>query len=509
MRVKLEPRRILMAQLTQHQSTARSSRPASSFRQRTRPLVPTSGCCLGVLLASHISSQKRLAYLKQALASIAAQSKPPDALILSWYADEPLASEVATALRAIRLPGVRFRCIRQPIRRSQYQHLREALTAFELEAPRDAAGAAATWLLFSDDDDLWHPQRARFARLACAHASAEPPLQSSSAASDLMRQRTRALAFGVYAYPVDEAAQELSATSQVDRALDARTVGIWLGASEVFQYAVRPALLRAFLKQESEGVLRHRFADVRFATWMRHSHKGSVVELGADELMRLDRGEAGWVTTTKGGGSKQQKPAEPNAQAWLVRNWLYFYRNTRQTSAVEWLGDLDDLNTHLEQSGKEAAKKAKKKQAASEAANGSGGSEYERASTGRQRENPGDRRAARRVLAKLGPPPGGAAAARQEEDGLTSEIGRMRHHCELTSMMCMGFRNAEALANAMIEKNDGGGGAVSTADAGAGGALQMALRAEQKELVKEALEMFGHKERRAELPTGTLEECLQ
>ena len=39
--------------------------------------------------------------------------------------------------------------------------------------------------------------------------------------------------------------------------------------------------------------------------------------------------------------------------------------------------------------------------------------------------------------------------------------------------------------------------------------IQIRQRAEQKELVKEALEMFGHKERRAELPTGTLEECLE
>ena len=74
----------------------------------------------------------------------------------------------------------------------------------------------------------------------------------------------------------------------------------------------------------------------------------------------------------------------------------------------------------------------------------------------------------------------------------------------------MGFKNAEVLANAMIEKNEQGGpGGVSTADAGAGGELQIALRLEQRELIKEALEMFGHRERKAELPSGTLEECLQ
>ena len=65
-------------------------------------------------------------------------------------------------LRTIRLP-LRFRCLRQRRRLSQYCHLREAFGAFEIEAPRDAAGVAASWLLFCDDDDLWHSHRARLA----------------------------------------------------------------------------------------------------------------------------------------------------------------------------------------------------------------------------------------------------------------------------------------------------------------------------------------------------------
>ena len=479
-------------------ASASASGTASSWRLRTRPLATRDGCCLGVLLASHVSSRQRLKYLQQTLASIAAQASPtPDALVLSWYADEPLATEVAAALRAVRLP-MRFRCLRQTTRLSQYCHLREALAAFESEAPRDAA--SSTWLLFCDDDDLWHPDRARLSRLACARASAAPT------------PTIDVLAFGVYAYPVDAVAQEVRTATQVDGCMQARQAGIWLGACEVFQYAVRPALLRAFLRAEPEPVLCHRFADVRFASWLRHAHTEALVELGADELMRLDRGVApGWkraavaaaARANKAGGGGPPKPTEPGAQEWLVKHWLYFYRNQRQVSAVEWLGDLDDMSTHLEAAGRTAAEQARARQQSASAGGGADDGGYERASTGRQPRNKADRSAARRVLERLGDwNPRSKAAARQEEEQLAAEIGRLRHHAELTTMMCMGFRNAEELAVGIMAQSEGGA-------AGGDVGLQAALEAEHRLLVREALDVFGHTaERCAGLPVGTVQECL-
>ena len=461
-------------------------------------------------MASHVSSKQRLTYLRYALESIAAQETPPDAIVLSWYADEPLATEVLETLRAIRLP-MRVRCLRQPRRLSQYCHLREALAAFELEAPRDAAGVAATWLLFCDDDDLWHPMRTRFARLACAEAGAEPPVVGATADAPA-QPAVRALAFGVYAYPVEAAAQEVRTPAQVNRSLDARHAGIWLGASEVFQYAVRPALLRTFLRQESDAVLNHRFADVRFATWMRQVHKGAVRECGADELVRLDRGAKAWpqgaasaaraaarARAAKQSGAPPQ-PTEPHAEAWLVKHWLYFYRNQRQVTAAEWIGDLDDMRSYHEEQGKARAAKAREGVA-------SGEGSYERASTGRQPRAEADRAAARRVLARLGPARSKAAARREEEE-LIGELGRLRHNVEITVMMCFGFRNAEELAMTIVLQSDpgqagGGGAAGSPPDT-----LQAALVDEQRTMLRAMLAHFGHAERRRELPKGTVEECL-
>ena len=184
----------------------------------------------------------------------------------------------------------------------------------------------------------------------------------------------------------------------------------------------------------------------------------------------------------------------------MLSHWLYFYRNERQQSAVEWLGELDDLSTNLEAAGRHAAEKARAHAAGA-------GEAYERASTGRQPRSEADRAAAKRVLARLGPAPT-AAAARDEEAQLVAEIGRMRHHAELTVMMTMGFRNAEALAADILSQADPSAKQAAQAGGAPGDALGGLLLAESKRLVRETLEALGHGQRRAELPSGTLEECL-
>ena len=74
--------------------TARRGRTAASWRRQPSPLAPRDGCALGVLLASHISTRRRLGYLRRCLESIRRQSIPPEALYVSWHAtDETLADE--------------------------------------------------------------------------------------------------------------------------------------------------------------------------------------------------------------------------------------------------------------------------------------------------------------------------------------------------------------------------------------------------------------------------------
>ena len=83
------------------------------------------------------------------------------------------------------------------------------------------------WLLFSDDDDLWHPRRAALVRRACAAAA----------------PHEHALTFPIYAYPLEERAHGVAACTDVDLCLARRSAALWLGSSEVFQFAVRAPLL--------------------------------------------------------------------------------------------------------------------------------------------------------------------------------------------------------------------------------------------------------------------------
>ena len=70
----------------------------------------------------------------------------------------------------------------------------------------------------------------------------------------------------------------------------------------------------------------------------------------------------------------------------------------------------------------------------------------------------------------------------------------------------LALEGREELAVAIIEQSDpnaaGGGGG------GQQDLLQRALQMEQRTLVSQTLELFGHKERRASLPKGTVQECL-
>ena len=203
-------------------------RAASSWRAPRRA-VPRAehrpaGARVVAFLASHVSDRRRLQLLRHCLGSIAAQDSHLDALYVSWHAPDALRAEVAAMLAewSRRLPPGVMRPLPQPERRSQYQHLRACLSAAAAEFCASDAPGAPSWLIFTDDDDLWHPQRVGSVRRACESAS--------SSAAD-------ALLFPVYAYPVEDGAEngadEPETAADVDALLRAGRADLWLAPSEV------------------------------------------------------------------------------------------------------------------------------------------------------------------------------------------------------------------------------------------------------------------------------------
>lgn len=74
------------------------------------------------LLASHLSSRRRLEHLQHCLRSVAAQEEGVDALYLSWGATDALCSEASAILEAMvaRLP-CRVVLLHQREHLSQYE----------------------------------------------------------------------------------------------------------------------------------------------------------------------------------------------------------------------------------------------------------------------------------------------------------------------------------------------------------------------------------------------------
>jgi hypothetical protein len=115
-----------------------------------------------VFLATHLSSRRRVRSLRHCLQSISKQSTTAE-LHISWSATPDIEAEVEEMLEAGRFTSPEL-CHHQPKRLSQFRHylfLTRRLEAVE-ERVRTTHGEPVTWVLFSDDDDVWHPSRLEF-----------------------------------------------------------------------------------------------------------------------------------------------------------------------------------------------------------------------------------------------------------------------------------------------------------------------------------------------------------
>jgi hypothetical protein len=114
------------------------------------------------LCASHIASPDRLAALEKMLLSWCAQSASLPLWISISYATEDLRAAGARLFAKFRAPkGVELVVLQNKTAKSQFQHYTGLVARFRAKFGSDGKVMRHTWLLFSDDDDTWHPQRAR------------------------------------------------------------------------------------------------------------------------------------------------------------------------------------------------------------------------------------------------------------------------------------------------------------------------------------------------------------
>ena len=141
---------------------------AAAERAAEPPRPPTSHICF---LASHIATPKRYQMLTRCLTSIAAQTEPIT-IWLSWSSgSDDHTRNMRDFLDKVKRNGacrIDVDICHGRRRLSQFQHFHHLVTS-----PEGQALSPDTWLLFTDDDDVWSPFRADFYANHCKKAASK------------------------------------------------------------------------------------------------------------------------------------------------------------------------------------------------------------------------------------------------------------------------------------------------------------------------------------------------
>lgn len=112
-----------------------------------------------ILCASHIDSERRFSFLKEMIQSYIAGDHANFYISISFSISEV---EIKNYFKKLQEDGIPIYIFYQKEKMKQFEHYR---FLSELEFPGDFARNPAgepsgdPWIVFTDDDDTWHPQR--------------------------------------------------------------------------------------------------------------------------------------------------------------------------------------------------------------------------------------------------------------------------------------------------------------------------------------------------------------
>lgn len=254
-------------QLAEGATPAKSAPPAQT-RDADPPVAVESGPRLVGVLSSHVGNHHRLARLGQLFYSVGAQTQKLSAFFVVWSAPEALVPSVELELDrlAVALQPSPLRSLRQTRRTSQCYDLR---WLHDELLDREPPG---TWLLFTDDDDLWGPQRVR-AYLGHIHRHAGQPGVTAVCATHKVRPASRS--------KIAQSPQEVDAHLKSG---DAKHCGGVRVEEEFFDFACPRESLGQFLAMCNEETLLHPFCDLRLTRFLsEYVHGGKVMYFATDK----------------------------------------------------------------------------------------------------------------------------------------------------------------------------------------------------------------------------------
>eukprot|EP00403_Amphidinium_massartii_P025540 CAMPEP_0178385470 /NCGR_PEP_ID=MMETSP0689_2-20121128/8048_1 /TAXON_ID=160604 /ORGANISM="Amphidinium massartii, Strain CS-259" /LENGTH=396 /DNA_ID=CAMNT_0020005751 /DNA_START=60 /DNA_END=1247 /DNA_ORIENTATION=- len=215
------------------------------------------------VLSSHIGTQQRLERLKDLFGSIAQQSEPLDTMFMVWSApSEELRGGVEAAVEQLRR-ACGQRCpvttLRQTKRTSQFYDIR---WLWDELLSKEASG---TWVLFTDDDDLWANRRVQTYKTNLARFANQPSV-TGLCATHKVRPTSRKL--------VARTSAEITEHLSSGKAIHCGGVH---KEEEFFDFACPLASLGEFLKMCNEETLLHPFCDLRFSRFLQEYYEGGKV----------------------------------------------------------------------------------------------------------------------------------------------------------------------------------------------------------------------------------------
>jgi hypothetical protein len=212
------------------------------------------------LCASRINTPARIKRLEQMLTSWENQSQPCKLVLiidalndkLEQCAEKMLASvqqRVGAQLVVLRAPGKQFQ---------KYAAAMPIITQL-------TGGDENAWLMFSDDDDLWHPKRVEVLVAIVAKVEEVAP-ERVEISTDLMCAEPRECASQYDTRPYDTADEVSDGVASGRLKLSNLKVG---DVAEYVQSLVRTHCLRGYVTQSSPALIAHRYADMGFIPYIR------------------------------------------------------------------------------------------------------------------------------------------------------------------------------------------------------------------------------------------------
>lgn len=236
-----------------------------------------SGAYIVCFIASVIKEPRRLAFFKLLLDSIRGQTHLLDGLFISIYIDPSLNVDWSNMFKGLGNTHI----LRQKNQKQQFVQIGEM--SKKLESKFTCPQNKTLFIMFSDDDDLWHCDRVKqYAKSWNDAPTYASPEKIASVASICMSE----------SMTIDISCNVHMNSSNVDEMIECGCVNVTIPTQEdavntmveYHEYVVKHKVLIEFLKEYDWIVRNNRFADMEFRTFVARYNleRGSTIFIRPD-----------------------------------------------------------------------------------------------------------------------------------------------------------------------------------------------------------------------------------